>query len=411
MTPTTTNHFANGCSWICHALGNGLGQPSSPAQKPLTPSLGSSNTHFTPMHTRKPKPLSLQRLNRLLHRVRARRIAIGWLLVFSSASQAGMGIVERAGETGRVPLTVFYPTAQAEQPVKKGPFDFSLAVNAQPDPGRHPLVVISHGSGGSPWDQVDLARTLVENGFVVVMPEHHQDNYKDFSNPGPSSWKLRPAEVSQAIDLIAQDPLLGPVTSTEKVGVYGGSAGGHTALSLAGGQWSPARFRDHCEAHIAEDFSSCVGFIIRLNGGWLDGLKKQVAKVVIRWRFGDATPYRHEDRRIRAVIAAVPFAADFDLSTLVTPVVPLGLILARQDINQIPRFHGQAVQRMCTSCTTIADMPYAGHGVMLSPLPPLGSTDSIAYQLLSDPPGFDRKQLPALHQKVADFFKQHFTRP
>jgi dienelactone hydrolase len=363
------------------------------------------------MHTRKPKPFSLQRVHHLLHRVRAKRIAIGWLLAFSCASQAGMGIVERAGEKGRVPLTVFYPTAQAEQPVKKGPFDFSLAVNAQPDPGPHPLVLISHGSGGSPWVHVDLARTLVENGFVVVMPEHHQDNYKDFSNPGPSSWKLRPAEVSQAIDLIAQDPLLGPVTSTEKVGVYGGSAGGHTALSLAGGQWSPARFRDHCEAHIAEDFSSCVGFIIRLNGGWLDGLKKQVAKVVIRWRFGDATPYRHEDRRIRAVIAAVPFAADFDLSTLVTPPVPLGLILARQDINQIPRFHGLAVQRVCETCTTVADLPQAGHGVMLSPLPPLGATDSIAFQLLGDPPGFERKQLPALHQKVANFFKQHLTRP
>jgi predicted dienelactone hydrolase len=394
-----------------HELGNGLGHPSLPVQKSLSPSPGSSTTRFATMHTLKPKPFSLQRVHHFLRRVRAKRIAIGWLLAFSCASQAGMGIVERAGEKGRVPLTVFYPTARAEQPVKKGPFDFSLAVNAQPDPGPHPLVVISHGSGGSPWVQVDLARTLVENGFVVVMPEHHQDNYKDFSDPGPSSWKLRPAEVSQAIDLIAQDPLLGPVTSTEKVGVYGGSAGGHTALSLAGGQWSPARFRDHCEAHIAEDFSSCVGFITRLNGGWLDSLKKLTAKVVIRWRFGDATPYRHEDRRIRAVIAAVPFAADFDLSTLVKPKIPLGLILAGQDINQIPRFHGQAVQRMCTSCTTIADMPYASHGVMLSPLPPLGTTDSIAYQLLSDPPGFDRGQLPALHQKVADFFKQHFTRP
>ena len=322
-----------------------------------------------------------------------------------------MGIVERAGEYGRVRLTVFYPTAQAEQPVKKGPFELLLSVNAQPESARHPLVVISHGSGGSPWVHVDLARTLVENGFVVVMPEHRGDNHKDFSDPGPNSWKLRPAEVSQAIDQISQDPLLGPVTSTDKVGMYGGSAGGHTALTLAGGQSSPARFRDHCEAHIAEDFSSCVGFITRLTGGWLDGLKKQVALAVIRYRFGDNSAYSHQDPRIRAIIAAVPFAADFDLSTLVTPSVPLGLILARQDINQIPRFHGLAVQRVCETCTTVADLPQAGHGVMLSPLPPLGATDSIAFQLLSDPPGFERKQLPALHQKVADFFKQHLTRP
>lgn len=334
-----------------------------------------------------------------------------WAWLFSAATHAGMGIVERDGEPGRVPFIAFYPTEQTEQSLHKGSFKFPLAPNATPSPGPHPLVVISHGSGGSPWVHVDLARTLVNNGFVVVMPEHHQDNFKDFSNPGPNSWKLRPAEVSQAIDQIAQDPLLGPVTSTEKIGMYGGSAGGHTALSLAGGQWSPARFRDHCEAHIAEDFSSCVGFITRLNGGWLDGLKKRAAKVVIRWRFGDATTYSHKDLRICAAIAEVPFAADFDMSTLVKPKIALGLILAGQDINQIPRFHGQAVQHICETCTTIADMPQAGHGMMLSPLPPLGATNSIAFQLLSDPPGFDRKQLPALHQKVADFFKQHLTRP
>jgi len=341
----------------------------------------------------------------------SRRLFFAWAWIFSATAHASMGIVERSGEAVRVPLTVFYPTAQAEQPHKKGPFDLSLAVNAQPKSGPHPLVVISHGSGGSPWVHVDLARTLVENGFVVVMPEHRGDNHKDFSDPGPTSWKLRPTEVSQAIDQIAQDPLLGPVTSTEKVGMYGGSAGGHTALTLAGGQSSPARFREHCQAHIAEDFSSCVGFITRLRGNWLDGVKKQVALAVIRYRFSDTTPHSHQDPRIRAIIAAVPFAADFDLSTLVTPAVPLGLILARQDINQIPRFHGLAVQRVCETCTTVADLPQAGHGVMLSPLPPLGATDSIAFQLLGDPPGFERKQLPALHQKVANFFKQHLTRP
>ena len=41
--------------------------------------------------------------------------------------------------------------------------------------------------------------------------------------------------------------------SLDKVGMYGMSAGGHTALSLAGGRWSPSLLKAHCEAHIAED--------------------------------------------------------------------------------------------------------------------------------------------------------------
>ena len=48
---------------------------------------------------------------------------------------------------------------------------------------------------------------------------------------------------------------------------------GLVALSLAGGQWSPSRFRDHCLQHIDEDFSSCVGFVTLRRGDGLDALK------------------------------------------------------------------------------------------------------------------------------------------
>jgi len=53
--------------------------------------------------------------------------------------------------------------------------------------------------------------------------------------------------------------------------MYGMSAGGHTALTLAGGRWSPARFTKHCEAHIAEDFAACVGLATQLRGNFLEG--------------------------------------------------------------------------------------------------------------------------------------------
>ncbi|MFY0080439.1 hypothetical protein ABTQ07_22565, partial [Acinetobacter baumannii] len=79
--------------------------------------------------------------------------------------------------------TLFYPTKAEEQTVRHGPFTFSLAENAEPVMGNGHLIVISHGSGGGPWVNADLARKLVEAGFVVAMPEHHADNYKDDSNP------------------------------------------------------------------------------------------------------------------------------------------------------------------------------------------------------------------------------------
>lgn len=327
-------------------------------------------------------------------------------LLLAAPAHAGVGLAEVPGLQGDGPITVYYPTVAQDQPVTRGPFTLQLAPGATPVRGNGRLVVISHGSGGAPWVHADVARTLVAAGFTVALPEHRGDNYRDHSTPGPESWKQRPAEVSRAIDAMGADARFAPLLALDKVGIYGGSAGGHTALSMAGGRWSPALFRDHCEAHVAEDFSSCVGFLTRLRGNFLDGIKKAAALFVIRWRFGDRTWQTHTDDRVRAVIASVPFAADFDMASLAAPRVPLGLVIARQDINQVPRFHMEAVRAACAPCETVADLPTAGHGVMLSPLPPF-RPGSIEDELMGDPPGFDRGALPEIDRRIAAFFARH----
>jgi predicted dienelactone hydrolase len=270
------------------------------------------------------------------------------------------------------------------------------------------MVVVSHGSGGNPWVNSDLARALVADGFVVAMPEHHGDNSRDPAQPGPESWKLRPAEVSRAIDALADSAAFAPLLALDRVGMYGMSAGGHTALSLAGGRWSPAQFRRHCEAHMAEDFPACVGLITRLRGDALDGVKKTLATGVIRQRFQDESWYTHRDPRIQAVVAGVPFAADFDAASLAQPAVPLAIVRAGGDRWLAPRFHADSVLQACRPrCELLADLPAAGHGALLSPLPPADRLGAIASELLADPPGFDRASMPAVNQRIVSFFHQH----
>ena len=106
--------------------------------------------------------------------------------------------------------------------------------------------------------------------------------------------------------------------------MYGMSAGGHTALSLAGGRWSPARYKAHCQAHIAEDFQTCVGL----------------------------------DPRIAAIVAAVPLAADFDMASLAAPRAPLGLVTAGKDAWLVPGFHSDRVLQACASCERVALFPF-----------------------------------------------------
>lgn len=330
------------------------------------------------------------------------------LALFCGWARASMGFAELPPAAGDGPVTVFYPSTDAAQPTRRGPFMLDLAVQGAPTPGNGRLVVISHGSGGAPWVHADIARSLVEAGFVVAMPEHKADNYKDDGNPGPDSWTMRPAEVSRAIDAVARDPRFAPMLRLDKVGMYGMSAGGHTALSLAGGRWSPAGFARHCEADLVNDFQSCVGLITRLTGGPLDGIKKWAALLVIRHRFGDdAAPREHTDPRIAAIVAGVPSSADFDMASLANPRVPLGLITARQDRWLIPRFHSDRVLAACLPrCELIAEMPTGGHGALLSPPPP--NLSGLVGDMLNAPPGFDRAQvLPDVNGKTTAFFRTH----
>lgn len=329
------------------------------------------------------------------------------LALAAACAQAGMGFTELAGLQDDGPVTVFYPSAGADQRVQRGPFVLQLDPQGAAVRGNGRLVVISHGSGGSPWTYTDLAHTLVEDGFVVALPRHRGDNHTDPSRPGPDSWKLRPAEVSRAIDAVARDPRLAPLLALDKVGMYGMSAGGHTALSLAGGRWSPAQFARHCAAHIAEDFQTCVGLATRLTGGPFDGIKKTVALAVLRQKFSEETWQVHSDPRIRAAVAGVPLAADFDMASLAAPAVPLGLVTAGQDQWLLPRFHSDRVLQACKTCEHVADLPTGGHGALLSPPPPADVLSPLAQALLLDPPGFDRSQLPAVDRRITAFMRKH----
>ena len=333
-------------------------------------------------------------------------VGLALLATLSAASaSAAVGLTQIPPTAEDGPVTVYYPTDAQPRPIQRGRFTLQLAEEAAPVRGNGHLVVISHGSGGAPWVHADLATSLVGAGFVVAMPQHRADNNQDDSNPGPDSWTRRPAEVSRAIDAVGRDLRLAPLLDLQHVGVYGMSAGGHTALSLAGGRWSPAGFMRHCEAHLVEDFQACVGLITHLTGGTFDGVKKWAALAVIRHRFLDATERVDVDPRIVAVVAAVPFAADFDMASLARPRVPLGLVTAQQDRWLTPRFHSDRVLAACTGCEHIADLPTGGHGALLSPLPPrLGG---LVGAMLNDPPGFDRASTAEVDHKITGFFVRH----
>jgi predicted dienelactone hydrolase len=324
------------------------------------------------------------------------------LAVLAAPARAEIGMLELPANPISGPVTVFYPAEAPAHAIRRGSFELKVASEAPPSGGSSRLVVISHGSPGSPWMHLELVRALVDAGFTVALPEHHADNANDPSDPGPPAWRRRPLEVSRAIDRLAADARFASRIDFTRVGMFGMSAGGHTALTLAGGRWSPSRLRDHCRVHLEEDFHACAGPSVSLTGGVLDGPKKLLVTAINDRKFDDAAWYGHVDPRIAAIVAGVPFAADFDPESLRQPSVALALIQAQNDRWLTPRFHSAAIAAVCGSCVQLPEVASGGHGALLGPLPP-GRVPA----LIQDPPGFDRAtQVPLVNRAISRFFQR-----
>ncbi|RMI30476.1 alpha/beta hydrolase family protein [Streptomyces triticirhizae] len=100
---------------------------------------------------------------------------------------------------------------------------------ARPGVPSPPLVVVSHGTGGSADAMRWLTGPLAAAGFEVVALDHHGNNHVDGYEPEAflQVWE-RARDVTFALDALAAERPLGPV------GVAGFSLGGYTAAALVG---------------------------------------------------------------------------------------------------------------------------------------------------------------------------------
>ena len=81
------------------------------------------------------------------------------------------------------------------------------------------------------------------------------------------------------------------------------------------------------------------------------------------------------------------------------------MIQAEQDLWLVPKFHSGPVIDACKTCELLASLPTAGHRALLAPLPP--DNPARIQRLLTDPPGFNRAELPALYGRISGFFNKH----
>ena len=137
------------------------------------------------------------------------------------------------------PVLLLYPgesDGAASSPLALGPFAVSATPGLTPAEGAFPMVVISHGRGGTNLGYFGIAEHLAARGIMVALPLHDGDNYLDDSrSEADITLELRPRHVSLTLDALAADDVLGAQVMPETVALIGHSMGGYTVLAAAGG--------------------------------------------------------------------------------------------------------------------------------------------------------------------------------
>ncbi|VWB12053.1 dienelactone hydrolase [Burkholderia arboris] len=130
---------------------------------------------------------------------------------------------------------VWTPCAATPQPLSIGPFVLNGSRDCPTVGDKLPLVVISHGHGGSLLGHHDLAEALADAGYVVAAINHPGDTFSDMSRAADlQEFVERPADIKRLVDYMLGNAPDAARIDPARIGFFGFSRGGFTGLVLAG---------------------------------------------------------------------------------------------------------------------------------------------------------------------------------
>jgi len=222
-----------------------------------------------------------------------------------------------------------------------------------------PLVVVSHGYGGSFRGHQDTAQALADAGFVVAAISHSSDNFQIRGGPN--------------------DRISALATRTR---------GGYTALVLGGAVPDFERLPPLPSSNCASAPTSPLCTLMQE-----------------RFRELLATPLTH-DARIKAAVIADPFSPIFDAQGLKNVTLPIQLWTSAYGGDGVTPESVAAVRRNLPSPPEWHVADKAAH---FGFLPPCSTTQLAAkLEICNDEPGFDRAAFHVtFNAKVVEFLKQH----
>lgn len=285
------------------------------------------------------------------------------------ADEGLTGFVVTALQDASTPLAevgLWYPAeAATAQAVQVGPFVQTIAPAASLRGRGLPVVVMSHGSGGSFTSHADTALALAQAGFVVAAFTHAGDNYRDGSRATDLDLRTRQfaAVVEHVLVALGADAV-----DPGRIGAFGFSAGGFTVLAAAGGTPDLGRIEAHCAAN--PGFFDC-----RLMAGGSGA--------------AHLTRPARAPRPVRALVVAAPaLGFTFGAGSLDALTMPVQLWQANDDQILRAPFYVEPVRAALPRPAEIHRVAKAGHFDFLAPCSDVLAR--AAPTICASAPGFDR---------------------
>ena len=309
------------------------------------------------------------------------------LIVLMSATplSAAYAHPEQAGFERRVTadgteVGIWYPASGTPTHQRLGLYVQNIVVGSALPGGHHPLVVMSHGTGGDFTGHVDTAVALARAGFIVAALTHPGDNWHDSSRA--TRIEDRPKALSGLISYMLTTWPGHSAIDPENIGAFGFSAGGFTVLVAAGARPDLSRFSDHCAAH--PNFFDCAL------------IKSQPRTPTASWP-------DFQDARIKAVVIAAP-ALGFTLDRAGLSAVRIPVQLWRADNDKLlpAPYYADVVRAALPAKPEFYAVPDAGHFDFIAPC----ADPSAVPQICDSAPGFNRTAFHVRFDKaVVRFFR------
>ena len=280
-------------------------------------------------------------------------------------------------------IGIWHPSQATPKPMTMGPTTMSVAFNGPVEGRALPLVVMSHGTGSSFLGHFDTAIALADAGYVVAAVTHTGDNYADQSR---SMFIMdRPGHISRVIDHMLSSWEGHALIDSERIGIFGFSAGGFTALLSLGGLADLSKVRPMCSEHPGD-------FACQL-------IAKTGQTAVVPPGSGIA----HDTRIKAAVVAAPALGYTFSPDGLKNVNIPVQLWRAERDVHLPHPRYAEAVRLALPESPDYRVVLTAGHFDFLAPC--RVALANLAPVICQSEPGFDRVAFHhTFNTAVVDFF-------